>query len=174
MLPPAIANAVRLPKLEPADFKATKWDTAEVKVKFGNHLLRFIAEDYPKFLWTNVFYNRLALTFSNIAHYNSHGFWITFFESTTDHIQFLRNIARHPCWGDPEFTYSDIERAVRARVIKSGIIPWKERILAEERKNMDLRELARLKLLYEQSPARPADPLPAAPPQTMTQIDLFH
>ena len=174
MLPHAIANALRLPKPEAAEFMPTKWDTAEVKVKFGNHLLRFIAEDYPRNLWTNVFYNRLAMTFSNIAHHNSHGFWATFFESTTDHIQFLRNIARHPCWGNPEYTYSDVEKAVRARVIKSGIIPWKERILAEERKSMDLRELARLKLLYEQSPARTADPLPAAPPQTMTQIDLFH
>ena len=177
MLPRAIAAALQMPKLNAADFKATKFDTAEVKAKFGNHLLRFIAEDYPKALWTKIFYNRLSMTFSNIAEYNIHGFWNTWFTTTADQIEFLQNIAKYPCWGDPEFTYSDVERVVRERVKNSGVIAWKERLLAEESKKRDLAELARLKSLYEEksfpdaiseTQARP----PAAPVRTH-QTDLF-
>jgi hypothetical protein len=177
MLPRAISTALQIPKLNAADFKATKFDTAEVKAKFGNHLLRFIAEEYPPHLWTKVFYNRLSMTFSNIAHYNQLGFWETWFETTADQIEFLQNIAKYPCWGDPEFTYSDVEKVIRARVRNSDVIAWKERILAEERKKRDLAELARLKSVYEEksfpdaiseSQARS----PAAPVRTH-QTDLF-
>ena len=173
MLPRAIANALQLPKLDAGNFTATKFDTTEDKAKFGSHLLRFIAEDYARGLWTNVFYNRLSLTFSNIAHCNSHGFWETFFETTADQIRFLENIARYPCWGDPTFTYSDVENQIKARVIKSGVIAWKEKILADERKKRDLTELARLQDIYEQT-LKPSPGIPpAAPVSAMTQIDLF-
>jgi hypothetical protein len=170
MLPRAISTALQTPRLNAEDFKATKFDPAEVKAKFGNHLLRFIGENHPRNLFTDVFYNRLSMTFSNIAHYNKHGFWETFFESTTDYIRFLQNIARHPCWGDPAYTYSDVEQIVRARVKKSGVIEWQERLLVAEIKNRDLAELARLKAIYEQSPETL---LPAAPTQNLTQTDLF-
>jgi hypothetical protein len=177
MLPRAIATALQMPKLNAADFKATKFDTTEVKAKFGNHLLRFIAEDYPKALWTKIFYNRLSMTFSNIAEYNIHGFWNTWFTTTSDQIEFLQNIAKYPCWGDPEFTYSDVEKAVRARVKNSGVIAWKERLLAEECKKKDLAELVRLKSLYEEKPLPDATSesqahTPAAPILTH-QTDLF-
>ena len=74
------------------------------------------------------------MTFSNIAHYDSMGFWMTWFDTTADQIGFLKNIAQCPCWGDPSFTYSDIEKVIKARIRKAGVIEWKERLLAEERK----------------------------------------
>jgi hypothetical protein len=173
MLPRTIAAAHQIPKLEAAHFAATKFDTAEEKAKFGNHLLRFIAEDHPRALWTKIFYNRLSMTFSNIAHYDSNGFWETWFTTTTDQIQFLQNIVRHPCWGDPAFTYSDVEKVVRSRVKRSGIIAWKQRILADESKKKDVAELARLKAIYEPDTAPPSDLPPAVLNFAMTQTDLF-
>lgn len=173
MLPRAIAAALQFPKQETADFTATKFDSSEDKAKFGNHLLRFIAEDCPPALWTKIFYNRLSNIFSNIAHYDSHGFWRTWFETTADQICFLENIAQHPCWGDPAFTYSDVERLIKARVIKSGVIAWKHKMLAGERKKNDLAELARLKALYEPGTGAAFIPDPVAASPTMTQIDLF-
>ena len=173
MLPRAIAAAIQFPKLDAADFTATKFDTAEEKTKFGNHLLRFIAEDFPKALWSKVFYRRLSMTFSNIAHYNEHGFWETWFETTADQISFLENIARYPCWGDPAYTYSDVETVIRKRVNKCGVIAWKQRQLADENKRNDLAQLARLKRLYEPDTAPTLGQLPAAAPPEMTQIDLF-
>jgi hypothetical protein len=173
MLPRAIANALQLPKLEAGSLIATKWCTTEEKAKFGNHLLRFIAEDHPPNLWTNIFYNRLSMTFSNIAHTNKLGFWEAFFENTADYVQFLQNIARRPCWGQPAYTYSDVEQIIRARVKKSGIIEWQERLLAAEGKYKDLAELARLKSICEQSPAQEAAPFPAGHSHMLTQTDLF-
>jgi len=173
MLPRALAAAVQIPKLEAGDFTATKFDTAEEKIKFGNHLLRFIAEDYPRALWTKAFYNRLSMTFSNIAHHDSNGFWETWFTTTADQIELLKNIMRHPCWGDPAFTYSDVEIVVRSRVKHSGIIAWKQRILAEESKKNDLAELARLKAIYEPDTAPLSDVPPAVLNFAMTQTDLF-
>jgi hypothetical protein len=173
MLPRAITAALQIPKLEAAEFTATKFDTAEDKIKFGNHLLRFIAEDFPRALWTKAFYNRLSMIFSNIAHYDSNGFWDTWFTTTTDQIQFLQNIVRHPCWGDPAFTYSDVEKVVRSCVKRSGIIAWKHRILADESKKKDVAELARLKAIYEPDTAPLSDVPPAVLNFTMTQTDLF-
>jgi hypothetical protein len=173
MLPRALAAALQFPKLEAADFTATKFNTAEEKAKFGNHLLRFIAEDHPRALWTKIFYNRLSMTFSNIAHYDSNGFWETWFTTTAEQIEFLQNIVRHPCWGDPAFTYSDVEQVVRSRVKRSGIIAWKQRILADEHKKKDLAELTRLKSIYEPDTAPLSDVPPAALNFAMTQTDLF-
>jgi hypothetical protein len=113
------------------------------------------------------------MTFSDIAHYNKLGFWETFFENTADYVQFLQNIATHPFWGDPAYTYSDIEKVARARVIKSGVIAWKENVLVAERRNRELVELTRLKSIYENSPAPADEPLPAALTQILTQADLF-
>ena len=173
MLPRALAAALQIPKLEAAEFTATKFDTAEEKTKVGNHLLRFIAEDYPRALWTKAFYNRLSMIFSNIAHYDSNGFWETWFTTTAEQIEFLQNIVRHPCWGDPAFTYSDVEQVVRSRVKRSGIIAWKQRILTDESKKKDVAELARLKAIYEPDTAPPSDVPPAVLNFAMTQSDLF-
>jgi hypothetical protein len=177
MLPRAIAAALQLPKLEAADFTATKFDMAEVKSKFGNHLLRFIAEDFPASLWNAAFYRRLSHTFGNIAHYNSAGFWNSCFETSNDQIEFLETIARFPCWGSAAFTYSDVERVIRARVANSGVIAWKPKILSDERKKQDLAELARLKSLYEPeitaSESQHRDAASAITHMAMTQTDFF-
>jgi hypothetical protein len=50
-------------------FTPTQWDTAETKLKFANHLLNFIAADFPEAKFTQQFYNRLSMTFGHIAHY---------------------------------------------------------------------------------------------------------
>jgi hypothetical protein len=173
MLPRAIATALQFPKLEAVDFTATKFDSSVDKTKFGNHLLRFIAEDFPKTLWTKVFYRRLSMIFSNIAHYNEHGFWETWFETTADQIDFLQNIAHYPCWGDPAFTYSDVETIIGKRVKNCGVIAWKQKLLVEDRKKKDLAQLARLKEIYEPENVPPLSQLPVAASPDMTQIDLF-
>ena len=173
MLPRALAAALQIPKLEAANFTATKFDTSAEKSKFGNHLLRFIAEDHPRALWTKAFYNRLSMIFSNIAHYDSNGFWETWFTTTAEQIEFLQNIVRHPCWGDPAFTYSDVEQVVRSRVKRSGIIAWKQKIHAEESKKKDLSELTRLKSIYEPDTAPLSEVPPVVLNVAMSQTDLF-
>jgi hypothetical protein len=177
MIPRAIAATLKLPPLTSELFTPTKWASGEDKAKFGNHLLRFIAEDFPPGLWRKELYQRLSNCFSNIAHYNIHGFWETWFTSTRVQIEFLENIARYPCWGDAAWTFCDVEAAVKARIKPSGILDWKRDLLRGEVRIQDLAELARLRAIYE-TPSPPgtqinhpaATPLPTVARQ---QADLF-
>jgi hypothetical protein len=89
-------------------FTATKWSTAENKAKFANQLMAFIAADFPENKFTNAFYDRLHNCFMFIAHTDKQGFIATFFTCTEDKLDFLKLIARSPCYGSPEFTFSDV------------------------------------------------------------------
>jgi len=61
MIPPAMARSLTLPRLEAGAFVATMWHSAEDKAKFGSHLLRFIADGFPKATFTKSFYLLLSL-----------------------------------------------------------------------------------------------------------------
>jgi hypothetical protein len=43
-------SALLRPLFSPADFIATKWDSAEFKARFANDLCRFIAADFKETL----------------------------------------------------------------------------------------------------------------------------
>jgi len=164
MLPASIERALVTPPLEPTSFRPTRWSSAEDKAKFGNGLLRFIAKDALKGLFSNSLYERLSNTFGHIAHYDKLGFYQYFFETTTDRIAFLRETLQHPCYGDPEYTFSDAERVVIARLRKTNVIALYEATLASSKVAAERAELTRLKTKYE--------PMPN-PTIARRQIDLF-
>jgi hypothetical protein len=58
-----IPHALRTPSFRDSEFTPTEWSSAADKAWFGNHLLRFIAEDFPPILSTKRFYNHLSMTF---------------------------------------------------------------------------------------------------------------
>ena len=60
------------------------------------------------------------MTFGHIAHYDSAGFYETFFESDEGKREFIDQCMAWRCYGDPAFTYSDVERAVIARLKGGG------------------------------------------------------
>jgi hypothetical protein len=132
-------------------FTATKHSTAEDKAEFGNHLLAFIDADFPKSKFTKAFYERLMRTFGHIAHYDREGFWSTFFTNTADKIEFLKQTIEYPtfCTPSPQFTFSDVERAVRVALLAKSTLARYE---AQNRAEIELEErnfLARLKSKYE-------------------------
>lgn len=129
-------------------FTATKWEKAEKKVLFAKHFVRFVESDFSSRLFTHPFYVRLALCFGHIAHYNRHGFYETFFVSTETKVRFLRLTLQHPCWGDPAFTYSDVERALQSWLKQRGVLAKYEQRLAEEQEAAERAELDRLKKKY--------------------------
>lgn len=96
------------------DFTPTKWATAEEKAKIANKLTRFILSGFQQAAFTRVMYQRLSNMFGHIAHYDSHGFYATWFADS----QRCRDWAEHitSSWlsgiGDPAFTWSDVERAL--------------------------------------------------------------
>ena len=93
-------------------FTPTEWATADDKVWFFQHFQKFVKSGFRRSLFTKRFYNRLSLTFGHIAHYNQGGFWEEYFTTDEDKARFIRDTMGWPCYGDPAFTYSDVERAL--------------------------------------------------------------
>jgi len=133
-------------------FTPTKWDNAQAKANFGRQFIKFVESDFDAKRFSQAFYRRLALTFGHIAHFNRQGFFETFFTTTADKVRFLRMTLAHPCFGDPAFTYSDVERALQSWLLERGLLAKHEQRLADETEAGERTELARLKAKYERKP----------------------
>ena len=138
MLSAALTRALTTPAFVAADFVPTQWDTSEQKAKFANALLMFIAQDFPRSKFHESFYRRLSNTFGHIACYNRDGFYQRFFLTAEDKLAFLEQCVTRPCYGDPTFTYSDVERAVGVRLRKSQIVAILSSQITVERRRTEL------------------------------------
>jgi hypothetical protein len=131
-----------------SQFTRTKWDTAEDKVRFAKQFVRFVQSGFAAQHFTDKFYRRLSNTFGHIAHYNRGGFWAEFFTTTADKLRFLEMTLSHPCYGDPAWTYSDVERALQEWLRACGLPDLYRQKLAEETEAAERDELARLREKY--------------------------
>ena len=137
------------PPLRAEDFTATKFDDAAAKVSFGNQLLAFIAEDFPRKRFTLKFYRVLCQHFGMIAHHDVHGFWAEYFTSTASKLRFLEELIAHSCRGSPAFTFSDLERAVTMRLRSAGLVARLRDTLARETEAGERALLNRLQARYQ-------------------------
>jgi len=133
-------------------FSPTTWAPAKKKAQFAKQLIRFIQADFPRRQFSKAFYRRLSQTFGHIAHYDVFGFYDTFFRTTEGKVRFLHQTLQWPCYGDPAFTYSDVEKAIQSWLLQNGVLPKYERHLAEEAEAAERAELSRLKAKYEPQP----------------------
>lgn len=172
--------------LLPSQFTATEWCSEQDKADFGNSLLNFIDAGFKQTLFTKKLYNRLSMTFGHIAHYDQHGFWCEWFTTAADHVLFLEHMLRYPCFGDPKFTFSDVERAVKSEVMARDYL-FRCKALADAA--LRTREVAILETLeakyrrpppitcVEAEPARAVQPTPtsasASAPSLTVQYSLF-
>jgi len=92
------------------DFLPTKWDAASKKIRFAEGLKTFISGGFQEKHFPHWLYVRLSMTFGFIAHYDQHGFYWHYFDSDAGKRVFLQQILNWPCYGDPEYTYSDVEK----------------------------------------------------------------
>jgi hypothetical protein len=132
----------------PSQFTPTQWDTAADKVLFAEQFVQFVQSDFNFRHFTDKFYRRLSNTFGHIAHYNRGGFWDTFFRTTHDKVRFLEWTLQHPCYGDPTWTYSDVERALQAWLKTEDMLNRYLTRLIEENEAAERVELARLLKKY--------------------------
>ena len=132
----------------PSDFKATKFSTAADKAEFGNTLLRFIESEWAPALFTKSFYNRLSMCFGHIAHYCRSQFYEEWFSSLDAQVRFLKHTLRFPCYGDPEYTFSDVERAIQREIVDRNYLARYELRLTEEQQANDLALLRQLESKY--------------------------
>ena len=132
----------------PSDFTATKFSTAADKAEFGNTLLRFIESEWASALFTKSFYNRLSMCFGHIAHYCRSQSYEEWFSSLDAQVRFLKHTLRFPCYGDPEYTFSDVERAIQREIVNRNYLARYELRLAEEQQTTDLALLKQLESKY--------------------------
>jgi len=95
------------------NFTPSKFSTAQEKAKFANQFCKFIESG---FAWTSFpkwFYTRLSMCFGFIAHYDQHGFYNTYFLKPHTKYDFINQVMDYPCYGQPQYTYCDVEKALQ-------------------------------------------------------------
>ncbi|MEK8121611.1 hypothetical protein WOB59_00375 [Methylocystis sp. IM4] len=168
VIPGAIARMLRTPPLAPHEFTATKFHTAEDEAWFGNTVLKFIADDCPSGAFTERFYNRLSNSYGHIAHFKRAGFYEHFFSDLDGKIEFLEQTLEWPCYGQPDYTFCDVEIAVQCRLLAANLLALFKSRRAADLAQRERRLLARLKAKYETGAP------PSAPPTTaLRQQNLF-
>jgi hypothetical protein len=167
------------------EFTPTKFSTAADKAGFGNHLLRFIESEWAQALFTKEFYHRLSMCFGHIAHVDRPTFYETWFTSDQDRLRFLEKTLKWPCWGDPEYTFSDVERAIQQEVRKHNYLARYQLRVAEAERASDMETLRRLEAKYRAPTSRTDDagtmsadvaksePTPPVIERTPVQANLF-
>jgi hypothetical protein len=130
-------------------FTPTQWSTEEDKAKFANHFMRFVKSDFKETLFPKWFYKRLSHCFGHIAHFDQRGLYQTWFATPHDKLNFLKAVIHWPCHGQNDFTYCDVERALKAWIIKSGMLDHYAKAAEQDTENHERAELARLKAKYE-------------------------
>ena len=155
----------------PSDFTATKFSTAADKAEFGNTLLRFIESEWASALFTKSFYNRLSMCFGHIAHHCRSQFYEEWFSSLAAQVRFLKHTLRFPCYGDPGYTFSDVERAIQREIVNRNYLARYELRLAEEQQATDLALLGQLESKYRKPVGeRDQGPRITTPPVDQTPV----
>ena len=152
----------------PSEFVPTKFSTAQDKADFGNHFLHFIDSEWAQTLFTKDFYQRLSMCFGHIAHMDRPTFYETWFTCDQDRRRFLEKTLKWPCWGAPEYTFSDVERAIQQEVRKRNYLARYELRAAEAVRSGEMETLKRLEAKYRtvashQPDADSAPTIPQAP-----------
>jgi hypothetical protein len=156
----------------PSEFVPTKFSTEQDKADFGNAFLHFIESEWARTAFSKSFYNRLSMCFGNIAHYNLATFYETWFTSDTDRLEFLLHSLQWPCWGDPAFTFCDVERAIQQEIRKRNYLARYELRVAEAVRSGEMETLKRLEAKYRTSALHQphADLAPTIPQATAQEV----
>jgi hypothetical protein len=131
-----------------SQFTPTQWDTAEDKAKFANHFVRFVENGFKQTLFHKWFYKRLSMCFGHIAHFNQAGFYDVQFGSLVARRDFLAQCHHHPHYGDPAFTYSDVEKVLGAWVLTSGQLDTLQDAITNFTERTERAELSSLQAKY--------------------------
>ena len=132
----------------PTEFTATRFSTLADKAEFGNHFLRFIESEWAQANFTKDFYHRLSMCFGHIAHVDRPTFYETWFTSDQDRLCFLEKTLKWPCLGDPEHTFSDVERSIQQEVRKRNYLARYQLRVAEAERASDMETLRHLETKY--------------------------
>lgn len=106
----------------PAMFVPTKFDTVETKAQAANDLVAFIRGGFQEKAFTPALYKHLSLhLFGHIAHYNRDGFYAEWFSTPAQRLEWIDYVIERPVYGDPQYTWSDVERAFKRWIETSAV-----------------------------------------------------
>jgi hypothetical protein len=128
-----------------------QYDSAEDKARFANHLVRFASSGFVLSLFPDWFYKRLSMCFGHIAHYDRAGFYSTWFQDDAARMRWTENAVEYHAYGDPHYTYCDVERAVQAWLVEANLIRKYQESVERQIETAERAELARLKAKYERA-----------------------
>ena len=130
-------------------FTPTQWSTAEDKAKFANQFVRLIERGFQKSDFPRGFYNRLSMIFGHIAHCNHLKFWEIWFLDKEAQLEFLQHTEQSRIYGNPTFTYSDVEEAIQGWLKSNPQFAKNlETSIAVEHEQHDRSEYERLKVKF--------------------------
>ncbi len=127
--------------------------TAEGKAQFARQLATFALAGFPASKWTKRLYGRLSLSFNHIAEHDQGGFFHTWFADARRRLAWVEHILAFRPYGDPTYTYSDVERDFQHWLAASGLRTALQRQVANATETAERAELARLKAKYDSGTA---------------------
>ena len=125
-------------------FTPTEFYSAQDKADYANRFVKFFQKDCPLSLFSNTFYTRTSHMWSHIAHYSKSGFYSTWFSTDETKLEFVRRVLNTSPCGGPRYTFSDVERALRAWVEGNALESFYACKLIVSQEASDRAELARL------------------------------
>ena len=131
------------------NFIATKYDSIEQKQKFAKQFIKFVESDFNRNKFPKWFYDTLHNTFGHIAHYNKNGFYNHFFSNLQDKLHFIEYTLTRNIYGDPEYTYSDVEKYLQTWLTDNNVLEYYKMLRKKQIEKNELEQLAYLKQKYE-------------------------
>ena len=95
-----------------SQFVPTIFSTGEDKAKFANQFVDFVKSNFSHTKFPKWFYQKLSNCFGMIAIYNEHSFFAYYFVDNNGKRNFINECLNWGCFGQPEFTYCDVERVL--------------------------------------------------------------
>lgn len=94
-------------------FASTGYLSAKQKEKLFLQITKFLIDGCNSSQFSQSLYRRVSGMFGFIAHHDRHGFIGEYFSDEKGRLDFIDMILNAPCYGDPEFSNSDVEREVQ-------------------------------------------------------------
>ena len=100
-------------------------------------------------MFSKGFYTRMSMMRGHIAHYDRGGFYNAQFSTSERRADFLQHWATAPVYGNPAYTWSDVERVLAAWLQEHPEHEHQQRATHDALiEDIERRELARLKVKY--------------------------
>lgn len=91
-------------------FTPTEFTSEQGKKNFAAKFVSFVSNGFREKDFSISFYRRLSMCFGHIAHYDRNGFYDTWFSSKERQKDFIAHCLSWECYGDPAYTFSDVEK----------------------------------------------------------------